>query len=177
MSGYCSECQRPLDNYGGICWNHPEAPVDETPGPPEEPEESPYVYAMPFPADFGMNLQAPTDASEESVRYAGNPDANPLSMPPPSTERALTSEDFLPTSSEAAGRSEFFKAMAFEADKRVKELEQKQATLEVQCAAATKSVTVIQKRIKVWVEQHWATPTDETMQMMLGLLAETKRVL
>lgn len=156
MSAYCSECQRPLSvtrpGFAVSCINHPEAPVDETPGPPEEPEESCTPEQMgAFAAAF-----------EESI---------------PSTETLVTSEDFLPTSSEATGRAEFFKAMAFEADRRMKELELKQATLEAQCAAATKSVTVIQKRIKAWVEQHWATPTDETMQMMLGLLAETKRVL
>lgn len=158
MNAYCSVCQRPLEGLV-YCVTHPLAPVDETPGPPEEPEEL--------------------------VRYAGNPDANPLSMPAPSTERAISSEDFLPTSSEATGRSEFFKAMAFEADRRMKELELKQATLEARCEAATEQVTVlggalglIQKRAKVWVEQHWAiSDGDETMQMMLAIVADARLAL
>lgn len=158
MNAYCSVCQRPLEGLV-YCVTHPLAPVDETPGPPEEPEES--------------------------VRYAGNPDANPLSLPPPSTETMVTSEDFLPTSSEATGRSEFFKAMAFEADKRVKELELLLRKEEVLQETKTKQVTVlamqlraIEKRGKVWIEQHWAiSDGDETMQMMLAIVADARLAL
>lgn len=40
MSYFCSQCERPLGDktQDGICYAHPEAPVDETPGPePDEP--------------------------------------------------------------------------------------------------------------------------------------------
>lgn len=160
MNAYCSVCQRPLEGLV-YCVTHPLAPVDETPGPPEEPEEL--------------------------VRYAGNPDANPLSMPAPSTERAISSEDFLPTSSEATGRSEFFKAMAFEADKRVKELEAKLAEKQellsnVEDMAANnkrmaKALGDIQKRAKGWVEQHWAATAsgDPVVQTMLAIIADARQ--
>jgi hypothetical protein len=110
----------------------------------------------------------------------------PPEEPIPSTETQVTSEDFLPTSSEATGRSEFFKAMAFEADRRVKELEQKQATLEARVEAATTKVTVLEealnviaKRAAMWVDQHWAADplTSDAVAAMLAILGAAKGVL
>lgn len=37
MNRYCSECERPLSDMYPECGLHPHAPVDETPGEPEEP--------------------------------------------------------------------------------------------------------------------------------------------